>query len=189
MIRIIKGKNKNTKLNVPKLEVRPTSSMKKESIFSILESYFLKNSLELYNRGYFLDLFSGSGSLGLEAISRGAKFCYFYELSSRVIEVLKKNCIRICKDNNYEIIQEDISKSNFTNIKHKISVIFIDPPYNINIFSNILKNILKKKIITKNTIIVIESEKNTHITVPQPLEKFDERYYGKTKIVFLRKTN
>ena len=105
------------------------------------------------------------------------------------MEILKKDCIKICKDINYEIVQEDISISNFTNIKHEISVIFIDPPYNLNIFNNILKNILKKKLITINTIIVIESEKNTPITLPKSLEKFDERFYGKTKIIFVRKIN
>ena len=187
MIRIIRGKNKKTKIDVPKIGVRPTSSIKKESIFSILESYSLKNNYEIYKKKYFLDLFSGSGSLGLEAISRGAEFCYFYEYSSEVIKVLKKNCIKICKNDNYEIIQEDVTQSNFTNVKNKISTIFIDPPYNLNIFTIVLKIILKKNLISKKTIIVIESEKNTIVNLPNTLKVFDERFYGKTKIMFVKK--
>ena len=81
MLNIIGGSKKKTKLNVPIINVRPTSSKKREAIFSIIESKNLKNKNDIYSNGYFLDLFAGSGSLGLEAISRGAKYCYFYEIS------------------------------------------------------------------------------------------------------------
>ena len=100
MIRIIRGKKKNTKLNVPKLGVRPTSSMKKESIFSILESFSFKNNLELYNKKYFLDLFSGSGSLGLEAISRGAY----------TILISDKKSVKKAKLINFSIVIPDFDK-------------------------------------------------------------------------------
>ena len=113
MLNIIGGSKKKAKLNVPIINVRPTSSKKREAIFSIIESKNLKNKNDIYSNGYFLDLFAGSGSLGLEAISRGAKYCYFYEIAKEVIETLESNCLKICEYNNYKIIKKDITKSFF----------------------------------------------------------------------------
>ena len=79
MISIIGGKYKGSKLQVPSKDVRPTSAIKRSSIFSVLESYALKNAYNLYENQCFIDIFAGSGSLGLEAISRGARFSYFFE--------------------------------------------------------------------------------------------------------------
>ena len=185
MLNIISGSKKRVKLDVPTVNVRPTSSKKREAIFSIIESKILKNKNDIYSNGYFLDLFAGSGSLGLEAISRGAKYCYFYEVAKEVIETLKNNCIKICEFNNYKIIKKDITKSFFEEIDNPLSVIFIDPPYTLTPFENILHNLLKANLVLKNTIIIIESEKKTKINFPYLMKTIDERYYGKTKITFL----
>ena len=85
MINIIGGIKKKSKLNVPTKQVRPTSSIKRESIFAILESNALKKNIDIYTDKFFVDLFAGSGALGLEAISRGVKFCYFYEFDNEVV--------------------------------------------------------------------------------------------------------
>ena len=110
MLNIIGGSKKKAKLNVPIINVRPTSSKKREAIFSIIENKILKNRNNIYSNGYFLDLFAGSGSLGLEAISRGAKYCYFYEIAKEVIETLESNCLKICEYNNYKKISAKIEK-------------------------------------------------------------------------------
>ena len=185
MLNIIGGLKKRTKLDVPIVNVSPTSSKKREAIFSILESNALKNKVNIYFNKYFLDLFAGSGSMGLEAISRGAKFCYFYEIAKKVIKTLENNCLKICKSNNFAIIEQDVSKSFFKEINKPLSVIFIDPPYTLISFKNILNNLLKAKLVMKNTIIVIETEKKTKINFPPLMKIIDERYYGKTKITFL----
>ena len=163
MLNIIGGFNKKAKLDIPTKNVRPTSSKKRESIFSILESNALKNNINIYYNKYFLDLFAGSGSLGLEAISRGAKFCYFYEIDNEVIQILNNNCLKICNNNEFKIVKQDITKSFFTEIDKPISVIFIDPPYALVSFKSILANLLKTKLLLNETIIVIETEKNTII--------------------------
>ena len=185
MLNIIGGSKKKAKLNVPVINVRPTSSKKREAIFSIIESKNLKNKNGIYSNGYFLDLFAGSGSLGLEAISRGAKYCYFYEIAKEVIGSLESNCLKVCEYNNYKIIKKDITKSFFEEIDNPLSVIFIDPPYILVLFENILRNLLKANLILKDTIIIIESEKKTIINFPYLMKTIDERYYGKTKITFL----
>ena len=185
MLNIIGGFKKKIKLDAPIINVRPTSSKKREAIFSIIESKNLKNKSDLYSNGYFLDLFAGSGSLGLEAISRGAKYCYFYEIDKEVIETLESNCLKISEYNNYKIIKKDIRKSFFEEINNPLSVIFIDPPYALAPFEKILHNLLKANLILKDTIMIIESEKKTKINFPYSMKAIDERYYGKTKITFL----
>ena len=185
MLNIIGGWKKRTKLDVPTISVRPTSSKKKEAIFSILESNAVKTKTDIYTNKYFLDLFAGSGSLGLEAISRGAKFCYFYEIRNKVIKTLEKNCFKICKSNNYKIVEQDITRSFFKEINNPLSVIFIDPPYTLVPFENILNNLLNASLVSENTIIVIESEKKTKINCPSLMKIINVRLYGKTKISFL----
>ena len=184
MLKIIGGNKKRKIIEIPKNKVRPTSSKKRESIFSILESIALKNNIQLYDKNYILDLYAGSGSLGLEAISRGAKFCFFYEKDEYVSKVLDNNCKKVC-DNNYKIISKDIEKCFFNELKNAPSLIFIDPPYNLNPFKNVLNKLLSKNLISKNTNIIIETNKNTFLNLPKKLKKIDERFFGKTKITFL----
>ena len=83
-MKIIGGLNKRTIIQVPKYNVRPTSAQKREYIFAIIESYGIKNDYNIYNQANVLDLFAGTGSLGLEAVSRGADFGYFYENNSGI---------------------------------------------------------------------------------------------------------
>ena len=185
MINIIGGIKKRTKIQVPVDNVRPTSAQKRESIFAIIESYGLKNNLNVYVNKNVLDLFAGSGALGLEAISRGAYFGYFYENNIDVIHVLDNNCKKICKDNNFEIKKGNILKSNFEDIQRKISLVFIDPPYELNPFEKVLKNIKQSKILCENAIIILECSKTLKIKFPSFLSCLNERNYGKTKIYFL----
>lgn len=188
MINIIGGKFKRKKIAVPKNSVRPTSAIKREAIFSILENYSLNNSFDLYLNKCFIDLFAGSGSLGLEAISRGASFCYFYELNHYVIKILQKNCEEICKNKEFKIFQQDCSL--ITDFKLDISpaVIFIDPPYKYLFFDNILNTIIKSKILNDNTIIVIESDKKNILNFSSCFKVIKEKIYGKTKLFFLKKS-
>ena len=185
MINIIGGIKKRTKIIVSPNNVRPTSIQKRKSIFSIIESYGIKNNLKIYEQANILDLFAGSGALGLEALSRGAIFGYFLDNNVDVIFYLKKNCLRICKKNNFKIINENIFESKFNKINKKISLVFIDPPYRINSFEKILNNINKSKILSRNAILVIECSINSKIKIPNYFSCFNERNYGKTKIFYL----
>ena len=184
-MKIIGGLNKRTIIQVPKYNVRPTSAQKRESIFSIIESYGIKNNIDMYNKKNILDLFSGSGALGLEAISRGANFVYFYENNINVIYLLKNNCQKICKSNEFEIKKENILLSKFNNISKKISLVFMDPPYEINPFEKILNNIYQSKILSKKAIIILECSQKLKVKIPPFFSCFNEKNYGKTKIYFL----
>ncbi len=186
MINIIGGAYKRKKINVPKKKVRPTSAIKREAIFSTLESFAVKNSYDLYNKKCFIDFFSGSGALGLEAISRGASFAYFYEFDDEVLPTLIKNCKSLCKESNYKIIKQDILQLKKIKLNFSLSTIFIDPPYEINPFEKILKIIINSNILNNESIIVIETENKKKIQIPRNLKKIKEKNYGKTKIIFLK---
>tara|TARA_Y100001970_G_C14249325_1_gene870622 strand:- start:1656 stop:2216 length:561 start_codon:yes stop_codon:yes gene_type:complete len=182
---IIGGKFKRTKIQVPNKLVRPTSAIKREAIFSILESYSMQNSIDIYKNKSIIDVFAGSGLIGLEAISRGMTKSYFIENNNNVIKILKSNCDKICNINEYEIIFEEAISAINRVFEVEPSIIFIDPPYYQQDIGQILFKILKNKIKIKNTVIIIESEKNQHIEIPENLTIFKEKIYGKTKLFFL----
>ena len=186
MPNIIGGKYKKTILEVPSKLVRPTSAFKREAIFSILESYAIKNEFNIYKDRCFIDLFSGSGSFGLEAISRGANFVYFYENNNKVIKILLENCNKICKENQYIIDHPNSTLIKDYKINFPLSAIFIDPPYRLNNFDSILQNIIESKILNNRSIIIIETRKDNFIKTPNRIKLFKEKTYGNTKLVFFK---
>ena len=185
MPKIIGGKSKRTKLDIPIENVRPTSALKREAIFSIIESHSIKHSIEIYRNKSIIDIFAGSGLIGLEAISRGMSMSYFIENNNKVLKILEKNCKKICKNNEYEIIFNRAINALSYIFKVEPSVIFIDPPYKKENINLILIKILEKKIKTKNTIIIVETLKEEEIIVPEELTIFKEKNYGKTKLLFI----
>tara|TARA_B100000945_G_scaffold146187_1_gene117053 strand:+ start:2007 stop:2567 length:561 start_codon:yes stop_codon:yes gene_type:complete len=182
---IIGGKYKRTKIEVPSKLVRPTSALKREAVFSILESYALQNSINLYENKSIIDVYAGSGLIGLEAISRGMKKSYFIENNESVFKILKNNCNKICKTDEYEIIFERAINGINRVFEIKPSLIFIDPPYSKENIYIILLTILKNNIKSRDTIIIIETERKEQIVIPESLIVFKEKIYGKTKLLFL----
>ncbi|MDA7544079.1 16S rRNA (guanine(966)-N(2))-methyltransferase RsmD [Alphaproteobacteria bacterium] len=185
MPNIIGGKYKKTTLDVPSKLVRPTSAFKREAIFSILESYAIKHSIEIYKNKSIIDIFAGSGLVGLEAISRGMEKAYFLENSKNVIKILEKNCQKICKKNEFEIIIGNAMYSLNEKFVIEPSIIFIDPPYKKENINLLLLKLLKNKIKSKYTFVIIETAKEETITIPDGLNFLKEKIYGKTKILFL----
>mgnify|MGYP000270010836 FL=1 len=185
MPNIIGGKYKKTTLDVPSKLVRPTSAFKREAIFSILESYSIKHSIEIYKNKSIIDIFAGSGLVGLEAISRGMEKAYFIENSDNVIKILEKNCQKICKKNEFEIIIGNAINSLDEKFVIDPSIIFIDPPYKKENINLLLLKLLKNKIKSKYTFVIIETAKEEKITIPEGLNFFKKKIYKKNKILFL----
>ena len=184
MIRITGGKFKQKKLVSINDFVRPTSSLKREAFFSIIESYAIKNSIELYKNKIFLDLFAGIGTRGLEAISRGMSEVIFYENNIEVLKILKKNCLRICKNDQFKIYEEDLIHSKLEIEFQNISVVYIDPPYAKYNLTNLLENLSKK--IKDTTLIGLETSMKDNILIPKNLNLLQKKTYGKTIIYFLK---
>lgn len=182
-MRIISGSARGTKLyTLEGLTTRPTLDRVKESIFNIIQGY-LKDAI-------FLDLFSGSGAIGLEAISRGAKKAILCDKSKEAIQVINKNIIKTHSEDKVQVYNEDFMKC-LQNIKEKLDIIYIDPPYQTNYIYEALKSLQSLKIIDKNTNIILETDNDKRILndiKTLDYEITDIRKYGIAYIIFLKYT-
>ncbi|MBN8828579.1 MAG: 16S rRNA (guanine(966)-N(2))-methyltransferase RsmD [Sphingobacteriia bacterium] len=178
-MRIIAGKHRAKKLLANEKGVRPTTSRTREAIFNILENVYPDN----LHSANILDLCAGSGALGLEALSRGAKFATFVDNNADSIKYLKIN-IENCKEkNNTKIIFSDVIKLNDSDIKYDL--IFLDPPYETNFINKCLNQLIEKNFIAKNALIIIETDAKIKLEIPDNFSLLNERLYGNTKISLL----
>ena len=184
-MRIISGIAKGKKILIPTdNKTRPLKDMVKESIFNILNHSNLLNSK--LNESIVLDLFSGVGSFGLEAISRGAKKVVFFENYPEAIKILEKNLNLLKNLNNHKIYKKNFFNffSSNKSLNFKFNIIFIDPPYKETKINEIIELILEKKILTQNGILIIHRHKKDNIKLTNKLRIIEDRYYGISKILF-----
>ena len=171
-MRIISGKYRGMVLaSFAGESIRPTADRVKESLFNILGPV---------SGARVLDMFCGSGNLGLECISRGAQFVHFNDISKDSLSVLKKNLTRI--EGNYKITNCDFSCC--MNAGDRYDLIFIDPPYASDAGIKALKIIAEH--LTDDGIAVFERDRLFEGEIAG-LEKTDERRYGKTYLSFFKK--
>ena len=149
-MRIISGKFKGRVLLTSiDNSIRPTSDRAREMIFSTLHSILLKNKRSLKDSS-ILDCFCGTGILGIEAVSRGAKNVTFIDSSNNSLNICKFNCKELEIANISNLIKLNIIKDNLTNIKKRFDIFLCDPPYNkfsTNQIMNKIGILLKKKIV------------------------------------------
>ena len=180
-MRIIGGKHRSRVLaEFPGEDVRPTSDRVRESLFNIL-------SLKIYG-ARVLDLFSGSGALGLESLSRGAKEVVFNDYSKDSLSILKKNLAALkilVGGEEARVYNYDFSVCLET-VKGEFDLIFIDPPYRFDYGVAALKKISEKGLLSDNGVAVYERDRPFEGEI-EGLEKYDERKYGKTYLTFFRK--
>ena len=150
-MRIISGKYKGKKLTgYDILGTRPTMDRVKESLFGIIQNY-LKNST-------ILDLFAGSGSLGIEALSNGATTCYFVDNNIKLVNIIKENTKNI-EENTIILKKEYIEALQYFKENNvKFDIIFLDPPYKLNLINKSIELIEKYNLLNENGLIVCEYE-------------------------------
>ena len=179
-MRIIGGKYKSRVLaEFPGTDVRPTGDRVKESLFNIL-------SLKI-GGARVLDLFCGSGALGLECLSRGAKEAVFNDFSSESIRLLEKNmkALGVVKGAEGKVYTLDFSVC-LDGLKGGFDLIFLDPPYRFEYGVPALEKIARRGLLNENGIAVYERDKHFEERI-DGLEKYDERRYGRTYLTFFRK--
>ncbi|MEG1612684.1 MAG: 16S rRNA (guanine(966)-N(2))-methyltransferase RsmD [Clostridia bacterium] len=176
-MRIISGKYGGRKLFSPKGDdVRPTTDRVKEALFNILQ-FKVRNAV-------VLDLFSGSGALGIECVSRGAKEVIFSDNDRKSIELVNRNLSGI--EFNGQILQSDYLRV-ISNSKAKFDIIFLDPPYNSGLAEKAILEILKCDILSNDGIIVYEHVRKLAYTPPEGLFLDDSRKYGDIQLDFIVK--
>ena len=149
-MRVISGKSRGTSLySLEGIHTRPTTDRVKESMFSII-NFNIPDSV-------VLDLFSGSGALGIEAISRGAKKCYFIENSKQAADIIKKNIEKTNSSENAILKLMDF-KAFLNSVQEKFDVILLDPPYNKKMCDEAMKIIFERSLLNDEGIIVCETE-------------------------------
>jgi len=183
-MRIISGKFKGKKILEPNdLNTRPLKDLTKESIFNIIK-HSNKFTINLEN-SEILDLFSGTGSFGIECISRGAKFVTFVENYEGILPILKKNLANLKSASNYSIIEKNIFNNlNLKEFKKQFDIIFLDPPYKEKELNKLLSFLINEKILNQNGIIVIHRHKKQIDSLPNQINILEEKKYGISKILF-----
>lgn len=180
-MRIISGTARGTNLyTLEGEETRPTLDRVKESFFNIIQNK-IQDSI-------FLDLFSGSGAIGLEAASRGAKKAILCDRSKDAIKIIKRNTEKTHLESKVEIINKDFIDLLKCDIK-KIDIVYIDPPYKTNYIFESLKIILDNNILKEAGLIILETDEKDRILKQidkLKIEIIDQRKYGRAYLIFLK---
>ncbi len=183
-MRIISGKYKGKKISYINSEItRPLRSFVKENIFNILMH---KKDIKInFKNAKILDLYSGVGSFGIECISRDVNKVIFVERNSTAFNVLKKNVLSLKLSGKVELKYLDI-KNYLENLEenNKFDLFFLDPPYRDNSYIEIIKLIKKKRIFSKNHLVVIHREKSCEDEINKILKVNLLKSYGRSKIIF-----
>ena len=181
-MRVISGKVRGLKLDTPKNDdVRPTTDRVKESLFNIINPYVIDSNV--------LDLFAGTGSLGIECLSRGALSSTFVDVSKDSINIVKSNVKKARVENESTILNLDF-KTAIDRLKvqnKKFDIIFMDPPYYKNMFIDAISNIDNSDLLSEDGIIVVEHDtKDKFVDKIGRLEKSKEKKYGNTTLTFYK---
>ena len=184
-MRVIGGKWKSRKINIllkvsQNSIIRPTTDRVKENIFNILEN--LDNGNKILG-ARVLDVFCGTGAMGIEAISRGASFCHFID-KALVSKIITENNIKTfsCEGQTKFSLINVLELRNYD--KEKFNIVFLDPPYKKNLAEKSIENLLKLGWINKNTLLILEKAKDELLKLD--LISIDKRIYGNTEILFLK---
>lgn len=182
-MRVIAGSARRLILVAPRGdETRPTSDKTKETLFNCLMSYVEGAS--------FLDLFSGSGAIGIEALSRGAASCVFVEKSKEALDCIKKN-LGTTHFTEKAIIEKGDVLGLIARLESKgpFDIIFMDPPFNKELEKSVLNMISRTKLLNEDGIIVVEASNDTDFSYLEALcyEIFKIKQYKTHQHVFIRK--
>ena len=183
-MRVISGNLRGTKLyTLEGLETRPTLDRVKESLFNII-NFDIKDCT-------FLDLFAGSGAIGIEAASRGAKKVVMCEKSKNAYDIINKNLEKTRLLEDVKVYNLDFEKCIENKLSESFDIVFLDPPYKSDYAYKATKLLMEKKLITKDTLIILETD--IEQIVENQFEKLDlkeinKKKYGRACLLFY-KTN
>lgn len=181
-MRIISGTARGTKLfTLEGQTTRPTLDRVKESLFNIIQNDIEDSTV--------LDLFSGSGAIGLEFLSRGAKRAVLCDSSKDAIKIIKQNVQKTHFEEKVEVYNMEFTKLVERLQNQKFDIIYIDPPYATDFIKISLEKIIEYELVNENTKIIVETDDETRILnqiEKMDVEITDKRKYGRATIIFLK---
>ncbi len=178
-MRVVAGEYRSRQLKSVKSDAtRPTTDKNKESMFNIIGPFF--------DGGVVLDLFAGSGGLGIEAISRGCDYLYSVDKQYQAFKVIKEN-IASLKIENAKVFKMDYLKAldKFDEEKIKFDLVFLDPPYGKGFIDKILEKLTTAQMLNDKAVIVVEELKETTFEMPDSLKLIKRHEYGITALNIL----
>lgn len=181
-MRVIAGTARSLQLKTPEgMDTRPTTDRIKETLFNMIQ-----NDVP---GGVFLDLFSGSGGIGIEALSRGAEKVYFVENDRRAIECIEANLKHTKLTEHAMVLKQDAVTALQYSIHEPADVVFADPPYQKGYHRMLLMAAAGSRAVTEDTLLIIEETKEEDFSFCDELgfELVKEKIYKSNKHVFLRK--
>jgi len=183
-MRIVAGKFRGAQIEAPKgLATRPTSDRVRQALFNVLEHGAPQFEFEGVR---VLDLFAGSGALGLEALSRGARFCLFVEDSAQARAAIRRNVEALGLTGITKIWRRDATKLGEAGTIQPFHLIFCDPPYGQGLGERALAEVVNTGWAEEGAIAVLEDRADAGIVWPARFEEIDRRRYGNTEITIAR---
>ena len=178
-MRVITGSARGRKLKTPEnYDIRPTTDNVKESVFNIIQ-------FDIEGRRV-LDLFAGTGQLGIECLSRGASSAVFVDQSREAVKIVKDN-LKTCGLSG-TVVQSDALS--FLRTCGKFDIIFVDPPYDSDLYESVLNTVNSIDILSDGGIIICESRRERALPdMTAPYKKRKEYTYGKVKLCIYTKEN
>lgn len=174
-MKIISGSLKGRYIKVVKTGLRPTRAVVRSAIFNILG--------ERIKNAYILDIFAGTGAMGIEGLSRGAGFCVFIEKNPAA---LLKNISALNLLEKTQVIKQDF-RPGLKKLKNsEFDIVFIDPPYRVDYLYATLRLLYFYKLLHSDSFVIAEYGRFSSVSIPEEYETIKERRYGNTVISFLR---
>ena len=182
-MRVIAGTARRLLLKTPDgKDTRPTTDRIKETLFNMLMPYL--------SGAVFVDLFAGSGGIGIEALSRGAAKAYFVENNQKAISCITDNVSHTHFEDKSVVLKQDVFAAIRGGIKDTADIIFVDPPYNQEYEKRVLEILSDSDIINEDTLIVVETSLDTDIDYAEKLGFYieKEKKYKTNKHIFIKKS-
>ncbi|MCR5546214.1 MAG: 16S rRNA (guanine(966)-N(2))-methyltransferase RsmD [Lachnospiraceae bacterium] len=180
MLRVIAGEARSVPLKtLDGLDTRPTTDRVKETLFNLLQNYIYDSR--------FLDLFAGSGQIGIEALSRGAREAVFIEKNKKAADIIEQNLAKTKLEENAEVLKRDVLSS-LPFLGSEFDLIFMDPPYALEIEKEVLSSIKEHHVLAEDGQIIIEADLKRDFSFAEEMgfEIVKEKVYKTNKHVFLR---
>jgi len=183
-MRIVAGRFRGRAIAAPKHEgLRPTSDRVRESVFNVLEHGIEDFAIA---GARVVDLFAGTGALGLEALSRGAASCLFVEDSAAARALIRDNIEAMQLTGVARIFRRDATKLGTAGTMEPFALAFLDPPYGKGLAELGLAALVEGGWLAENAIVVVEERAGTDIALPEMFSELDRRTYGDTQVLIAR---
>ncbi len=185
-MRIIAGSHRGRVLQAPPGDaVRPTADRTREAVFNILaHAEWTQDQGSPLSDARVLDAFCGSGALGLEALSRGARSCLFMDKDQTALDYVRSNAAALHEEDRVTLLRTDALKP--PPARTPVSLAFLDPPYRQNLAVPALEALAARGWLEAGAIVVVEADSRDPFTPPETFERLDERVYRYTTVKFLR---